>query len=232
MNIIGLIGTSILFLFVVLSVEKRYIQTNVKIEKHPSERIGYAIAASENFNGNTDDIQGILENYNKLNDFCNPESLTFCAKPEPFKYEIDPELLKVLLDSAIPLIGDDSQPLRAGQFFEIFVGVSPLPLCFDWFIAKEEAASLSAALAEHFCRGKSWRQCRNKVMAAYPITKSYRRERFAEVMAGIRDYSAAELDGELLDLYSTHLALVGETHQGAQTFLEALRARVLEIKKN
>jgi hypothetical protein len=95
MNIIGLIGTSILLLLVVLSVEKKYIQTNFKKEIHPSQKIGYAIAASENFNGNIDGIQGILENYNKLNDFCNPESLTFCAKPEPFKYEIDPELLKV-----------------------------------------------------------------------------------------------------------------------------------------
>ena len=36
---------------------------------------------------------------------------------------------------------------------------------------------------------------------AYAVTKSARRERFAEVIAGIRDYTAEELDGELLDLY-------------------------------
>jgi hypothetical protein len=94
-NIIGLIGTLILFLLVILSVEKNNIKTNFKIEKHPVEKIGYAITASENFNGNIDGIQGILENSNVLNDFCNPESLTFCAHPKPFKYEVDPELLKV-----------------------------------------------------------------------------------------------------------------------------------------
>ena len=38
-------------------------------------------------------------------------------------------------------------------------------------------------------------------MEAYAVNKSARRERFAEVIAGIRDYTAEELDGELLDLY-------------------------------
>ncbi len=146
--------------------------------------------------------------------------------------EVHPELLKVLLDSAIPLTGDDGEPLGAGSFLEIFLVIAPLPSCFDWFIEDHEAALLSAALSENLCRGQSWRQCREEVMAAYSISNSQRRERFAEVMAGIRDYSAAELDGELLDLYSTHLALVGETNQGAQAFLQALRARVLQIKKN
>ena len=49
-----------------------------------------------------------------------------------------------------------------------------------------------------------------QVMAAYTVNKSSRRERFAEVIAGIRDYTAEELDGELLDLYAvsyTHLTL-------------------------
>ena len=38
-----------------------------------------------------------------------------------------------------------------------------------------------------------------QVMEAYAVNKSARRERFAEVIAGIRDYTAEELDGELLD---------------------------------
>ena len=36
-----------------------------------------------------------------------------------------------------------------------------------------------------------------QVMEAYAVNKSARRERFAEVIAGIRDYTAEELDGEL-----------------------------------
>ena len=38
-----------------------------------------------------------------------------------------PELLKVLLESAIPILGDDKQPLSAGRLFEIFIGLTPLP---------------------------------------------------------------------------------------------------------
>ena len=40
-------------------------------------------------------------------------------------------------------------------------------------------------------------------------SKSARRERFAEVIAGIRDYTAEELDGELLDLYEASKKLLG-----------------------
>ena len=146
---------------------------------------------------------------------------------EPLK-EAHPELLKVLLNSAIPLTGDDGELLGAGTLFEIFLGIAPLPSCFDWFIEDHEAVFLSAALSENLCRGQSWRQCREEVMAAYSISNSQRRERFAEVMAGIRDYSAQELDGELLDLYATHLALGGDINQGAKAFLLALRARDFE----
>ena len=149
---------------------------------------------------------------------------------EPLK-EAHPELLKVLLNSAIPLTGDDGELLGAGTLFEIFLGIAPLPSCFDWFIEDHEAVLLSAALSENLCRGQSWRHCREEVMAAYLISNSQRRERFAKVMAGIRDYSAQELDGELLDLYATHLALGGDINQGAKAFLSALRARGFE-KKN
>ena len=141
-----------------------------------------------------------------------------------------PELLKVLLDSAIPLIGEDSKPLGAGALFEIFLGLVPLPSCFDWFIEEHEAVWLSAALADYLCNGKSWRHCRDEVMCAYPITKTQRRERFAEVMAGLKDYSAEQLDGELIDLHLTSLALGGTLNTGAKGFLEDLRLKVVELK--
>ena len=63
--------------------------------------------------------------------------------------------------------------------------------------------------------------------------KRQRRERFAEVMAGQRDYSAAELDSELPDLRRT-LARLGATGEGElepDQFLEVLRnqARTLGL---
>ena len=145
--------------------------------------------------------------------------------------EAHPELLNVLLDSAIPLIGDEGEPLGAGTLFEIFLGIHPLPSSFDWFIEEHEAIFLSAALSENLCCGKSWRQCKAEVMRAYPIANTQRREFFAEVMAGISDYSAEQLDGELLDLYLAHVALGGDSYQGPKAFLEALRLRGLELKK-
>ena len=49
-------------------------------------------------------------------------------------------------------------------------------------------------------------------------------------MAGLRDYKAEQLDGELIDLYATHVALKGESLRGAQDFLERLRERALRLK--
>jgi hypothetical protein len=66
-------------------------------------------------------------------------------------------------------------------------------------------------------------------MAAYPVSKSQRRERFAAVMAGMRDYTADELDGELLDLFATHQTLGGSARLGAQGFLEQLRAHAKSL---
>ncbi|KGG13701.1 MULTISPECIES: hypothetical protein [Prochlorococcus] len=136
-----------------------------------------------------------------------------------------PELLRVLLESSLPLVGDDEQPLSAGDLFEIFVGLTPLPSSFDWFIEENEAVMLSAALADYLCNKRPWRQCRQKVMEAYPVQKTNRRERFAAVMAGLRDYTAEELDGELLDLYATHQKISNSDLQGADAFLEDLRIR-------
>ncbi len=143
---------------------------------------------------------------------------------------VHPELIKALLDSARPIEDNDGEPLSAGDFFEIFVGLAPLPSSFDWFIEESEAVILSAALADYLCRGKPWRMCREKVMEAYPVTKKQRRERFAEVMSGLRDYTAEELDGELLDLHAANRALNVTTFQGADDFLEDLRKRGLLLK--
>ncbi len=138
--------------------------------------------------------------------------------------DVHPELLEVLLESAIPLIGDDGEPIGAGAFLEIFLGIKPLPVCFDWVFEDDEAIGLSAALAECFCGGVPWRQCRDQVLKAYPVAKKVRRERFAEVIAGIRDYSAEELDGEFLDLFVTYKTLNENSVSGPHEFLKALRA--------
>jgi hypothetical protein len=68
-------------------------------------------------------------------------------------------------------------------------------------------------------------------MAAYPAEKRQRRERFAEVMAGQRDFSAAELDSELPDLRQT-LARLGATGEGElepDQFLEVLRREARSV---
>ncbi len=143
---------------------------------------------------------------------------------------VHPELLRVLLDSAIPLIGDDDKPLGAGQLYEIFLGLAPLPAIFDWFIEEYEAAALSAALSDYLSQNQSWRKCREVVMAAYPILKRERRERFEKVMAGLKDYTAEQLDGELIDLHLTHLVLGGDHSSTTKDFLEELRQRALEMK--
>tara|TARA_Y100001968_G_scaffold84509_1_gene75619 strand:- start:692 stop:1411 length:720 start_codon:yes stop_codon:yes gene_type:complete len=147
--------------------------------------------------------------------------------------EEHPELLKVLQASAIPLAGDDGKPIKAGDLFEIFIGLAPLPSCFDWFIEEDEASGISAALAEFLCQGKQWRQCRDEVLGAYPVTKLSRRDRFAAVIAGLRDYTAQELDGELLDLYVTYQSLGGNGLIGPDGFLRDLRvrAKVLSIEE-
>ncbi len=145
--------------------------------------------------------------------------------------DVHPELLKVLLESSASLLNNDGQPLHAGEFFEIFIGIMPLPKGFDWFIDEDEAAQLSEALSDYLCNGKTWRQCRDDVMTAYPVKKVLRRERFAEVMAGIRDYSAEELDGELLNLYATQEVINGSVNNGVTGFLSELRTLARNCKK-
>jgi hypothetical protein len=138
-----------------------------------------------------------------------------------------PELLSALEASALPLLANDGAALGPAQLFEIFVGLRALPAGFDLRIQAAEAAGLSAALAELFTAGRPWRLCREPVLAAYPVDKRQRRERFAEVMAGQRDFSAEELDAELNDLRLT-LAALGATQEeelSADQFLELLRQK-------
>ena len=152
---------------------------------------------------------------------------------EPIKgklTEAHPELLKVLSESSLSIDRDDGLPLGAGELFEIFLGLTPLPSSFDWFIEDEEGPALSAALAEQLCAERTWRQCRDQVMSAYPVKKQLRRERFASVMAGLRDYSAEEFDGELLDLHATYKSLSGSNLSGPDEFLKLLRKRALCLR--
>ncbi len=134
-----------------------------------------------------------------------------------------PELWKSLQDSAFPLKNDLGCPISAGELFEIFVGLKPLPSSFDWYIEDQEASALSDALSDHFCKNRPWRSCKLIIMEAYSVSKSLRRERFAEVIAGLKDYTAEELDGELLDLYETSRKLDYFNHGGPNAFLKELR---------
>ena len=134
-----------------------------------------------------------------------------------------PELWRSLEDSAQSLKNDYGKPLSAGELFEIFAGLQPLPSSFDWYIEDEEASALSDALSDHFCQNKPWRSCKVIIMDAYTVTKPLRRERFAEVIAGIKDFTAEELDGELLDLYEASKKLSYFQGRGPNAFLAELR---------
>jgi len=142
-----------------------------------------------------------------------------------------PELWRSLKDSALPLKNDCGKPLSAGELFEIFSGLRPLPSSFDWYIEDNEASILSDALSDHFCQNRPWRSCKIIIMDAYPSSKPLRRERFAEVIAGIKDFTAEELDGELLDLYETSKKLSYFNEGGPNAFLMHLRDIGLQKKR-
>jgi len=143
-----------------------------------------------------------------------------------------PELIEALQASSLPVRGGGGPVLGPGELLEVFVGHRQPPAAFDLRIAEAESATLSAALAQVFTAGQPWRLCREQLLAAYPVNKRLRRERFAEVMAGQRDYSAAELDAELPDLRSTLAALgaAGEGELEADQFLELLRLKARELE--
>lgn len=138
-----------------------------------------------------------------------------------------PELIEALRASARPVCDPDGAVLGPGDLLEVFVGLRPPPPAFDLRVAEEEAPALSAALALLLTAGQPWRLCRDPLLAAYPADRRQRRERFAAVMAGQEDYSAAELEAELADLRRTLEALgaAGEEDLSAEGFLELLRRR-------
>ncbi|MFO7629219.1 MAG: hypothetical protein R6W06_06840 [Prochlorococcaceae cyanobacterium] len=138
-----------------------------------------------------------------------------------------PELIEALEHSALPLVDAGGVVLGPGELLEVFVGLRQPPAAFDLRIDESEAACLSGALAMLLTAERPWRLCREQLLAAYPAAKRQRREHFAAVMAGQRDYTAAELDAELPDLRRT-LALLGaagEAELGADQFLELLRQK-------
>ncbi len=138
-----------------------------------------------------------------------------------------PSLLADLQASALPVQEPGEAVLGPGELLEVFVGLRHPPAAFDLRIAEGEALILSAALAELLTAGHPWRLCRDTVLAAYPVSKRSRRERFAAVIAGQCDYSAAELDAELPDLRRTLATLGGveEQHLSPARFLDLLRQR-------
>ena len=149
------------------------------------------------------------------------------------RLEATPDLQQALEVSAVALLDDRARPLGPGALLEIFVGLQSPPSAFDLRISESEAPALSAALAALFTAGLPWRNCRDSLLAAYPPERRQRREQFADVMAGLRDYSAAELDTELPDLRRTLAALgvAGEESLGADQFLELLRQKARQVAR-
>ncbi len=138
-----------------------------------------------------------------------------------------PELIEALTASALPVVDGDGLVLGPGDLLEVFVGIRPTPAAFALAIQDEEAGPLSEALAQLLTANRPWRQCRDQLLAAYPVAKRSRRDRFAEVMAGQRDFTAAELAAELPDLRRTlaQLGAAGEEDLSPERFLALLRQK-------
>jgi hypothetical protein len=132
------------------------------------------------------------------------------------------ELAGAISEQPHALIDEEGLILGAGELLEIFVGLRGLPPGFDLRISEAEAPALSAALADLLAAKQPWRQCRERVMAAYGSEKRQKRERFAAVMAGLQDYTAAELDQELPELLNT-LKVLDFEFSSIDKLLERLR---------
>ena len=143
----------------------------------------------------------------------------------------NPELIAALEVSSQPVQDEGSAVLGPGELMEVLVGMRLPPAAFDLRIADGEAGRLSAALAMVLTAGRPWRLCRDQLLEAYPPEKRQRRERFAAVMAGQADYSAAELDQELPDLRRTLAALgaAGEGELEADQFLDVRRQKARQF---
>lgn len=105
------------------------------------------------------------------------------------------------------LLDEAGQPLGPGQLLEIFTGLTPPPAAFDLRIAPGEAAALCSALSDWLSGRQPWRQCKAQVLAAYPVERPQRRQRFEAVLSGQKDYTASELEAELEDLHRTACAM-------------------------
>ncbi len=145
--------------------------------------------------------------------------------------ELAADVREALQASALPVQGEGGAVSGPGDLLEVFVGLRLPPPSFDLHIDEEEAPGLSAALALLLTAGRPWRLCRDQLLAAYPAGRRQRRERFAEVMAGQSDYSAAELDAELPDLRRTLAALgaAGDSDLSPTAFLDLLRQRARRL---
>ena len=138
-----------------------------------------------------------------------------------------PDLIEALATGADAVRDPQGGVLGAGDLLEVFVGLRPAPPAFNLSIRDEEAAPLSAALADLLTAGRPWRQCRDELLAAYPVGRRGRRDRFAAVMAGQQEYGATDLEAELPDLRRTlaQLGGKGEAELGPERFLDLLRHR-------
>ncbi|MFN9622076.1 MAG: hypothetical protein ACK587_04470 [Cyanobacteriota bacterium] len=142
-----------------------------------------------------------------------------------------PELMEALSASALPVVDGDGHVLGPGDLLEVFVGARPTPAAFALTIQEEEATALSEALARLLTANRPWRQCRDQLLEAYPVAKRSRRDRFAEVMAGQREFTAAELAAELPDLRRTlaQLGAAGEEELGPERFLALRRQKARQL---
>ncbi|MCX5953239.1 MAG: hypothetical protein NTZ40_07060 [Cyanobacteria bacterium] len=145
-----------------------------------------------------------------------------------------PDLIEALATGADAVRDPQGGVLGAGDLLEVFVGLRPAPPAFNLSIREEEAATLSAALADLLTAGRPWRQCRDELLAAYPVGRRGRRDRFAAVMAGQQEYGATELEAELPDLRRTLAQLGGSVavELGPERFLELLRNRAHSLDEN
>ena len=129
----------------------------------------------------------------------------------------------------VAMVDGAGQSLGPGQLLEIFTGLTAPPPAFDLRIGEQEASALCGALSDWLSGRQSWRQCKQQVLAAYPVERPQRRQQFEAVLSGQKDYTATELEAELEDLHRTACALAEGTTPWAKTpgtidqFLNQLR---------
>ena len=103
----------------------------------------------------------------------------------------------------VALLDGAGRAMGPGQLLEIFTGLVPPPPAFDLRIGEQEASHLCSALSDWLTGQQPWRQCKQQVLAAYPVERGQRRQQFEAVLSGQKDYTASELEAELDDLHRT-----------------------------